>query len=99
MANINVSYQDLQTEANALRSGQQEITSQLNSLKTRITNLVSGGFVTDSASGAFHQSYESFTQGATQTISALDSLASTLQQIAQTLQETDTQLAQQIGGA
>lgn len=99
MANMNVTYQDLQTEAGALRSGQQEITSQLNQLKTRITNLVSSGFVTDSASGAFHQTYEQFTSGATQTINALDSLAGTLEQIAHTLQETDTQLAQQIGGA
>jgi WXG100 family type VII secretion target len=99
MPNLNVSYQDMHNEAAALRSGQQEITTQLNALKTRISNLISSGFVTDSASGAFNQTYESFTHGATQTISALDGLANTLTQIANTLQETDAQLAQQIGGA
>ena len=99
MANLNVSYQDMHSEAAALRNGQQEITQQLNALRTRIANLISSGFVTDSASGAFNQQYESFNTGATQTIGALDGLANTLTQIANTLQETDAQLAQQIGGA
>jgi WXG100 family type VII secretion target len=98
MANLNVSYQDMHNEAAALRSGQQEITQQLTALKTRIANLISSGFVTDSASGAFNATYEQFTSGATQTISALDGLASTLTTIANTLQETDASLAQQIGG-
>ena len=97
MANLNVSYQDMHNEAQALRSGQQQITDQLNQLRSRIANLISSGFVTDAASGAFNQTYEQFSNSATTTISTLDTLASTLQQIANTLQETDTQLAQQIG--
>lgn len=97
MVNMNVSYQDMHNEAAALRSGQQEITSQLNALKSRISNLISSGFVTDAASGAFNGTYESFTHGATQTISALDGLANMLTQAANTLQETDAQLAQQMG--
>ena len=96
MANLNVSYQDMLNEAQALRSGQQEITGQLNALRNRINNLVSSGFVTDSASGAFNASYETFNHGATQTISGLDQLANTLQMVANTLQETDQQLGQQM---
>ena len=97
MANINVSYQDMQTEATALRNGQQEIQSNLQSLRTRINNLVSSGFVTDAASGAFNSSYESFNNGANQTISALDQLAASLENMARTLQETDQSLAAQMG--
>ena len=68
MANINVSYQDIVAQAQALTRGKEEITSQLNALRNQISNLVSGGFVTDSASGAFQQSYEQFNTGATTTI-------------------------------
>ena len=40
MANMNVTYADMQTEATGLRNGQQEIVTQLNALRNRITNLV-----------------------------------------------------------
>lgn len=97
MANINVSYQDMTAQAQALTRGKEEITSQLNVLRNQINNLVSGGFVTDSASGAFQQSYEQFNTGANQTIGALDQLASNLNMVANTLQQTDQQLASQLG--
>ena len=97
MANLNVSYQDMHDQAQALRTGREQIDSELNSLKVRINNLVSSGFVTDSASGAFNNSYESFSQGASQTISALDQLATQLSTMATTLQETDASLAAQMG--
>ena len=97
MANINVSYQEMLNEAGALRAGREQITQQLTTLRNRINNLVSNGFVTDSASGAFNQSYEQFNQGATATISALDNLAGALTAAANTLQQTDQALAQQFG--
>jgi len=97
MANMNVTYGDMQNEASGLRQGQQQITEQLNQLRNRINNLVTSGFVTDSASGAFQQMYENFNNGATQTISALDQIASTLDSMARTLQETDQTLARSIG--
>ncbi len=97
MANLNVSDDDMRQQAQGLRTGQQEITDKLNMLKTQISNLVSSGFVTDSASGAFNASYEQFTHGANQTISALNSLAGNLENMANTLQQTDQQLAQQMG--
>lgn len=97
MANMNVTYGDMQNEASGLRQGQQQITEQLNQLRNRINNLVTSGFVTDSASGAFQQMYENFNHGATQTINALDQIASTLESMARTLQETDQSLARQVG--
>ncbi len=97
MANLNVTFGDMQNEASALRNGQNEITNQLNSLRNRINNLVTSGFVTDSASGAFQQMYENFNNGATQTISALEQIAATLENMARTLQETDQALARQVG--
>lgn len=97
MANINVSYDQMQQEAQGLMRGKDEIIQQLNMMRNRIQNLVSSGFVTDSASGAFHNSFEQFNQGATTTIGALDQLANNLTMIANTLQQADQQLASQMG--
>ena len=97
MANLNVSYDDMRQKASQLRTGQQDITDRLTTLRGQITDLVSSGFVTDQASGAFDATYEQFNNGATQTISALDQLAHSLELMASSLQETDAQLAQQMG--
>lgn len=97
MANLNVSYDQMQQEAQALIAGKEQINQELQMMRNRITNLVNGGFVTDSASGAFHNSYEQFNQGATMTISALDQLSNNLMQVANTLQQTDQALAAQMG--
>ncbi len=98
MANLNVSYDAMESEASALVSGKEQINQQLQALKTRIDNLVTNGFVTDQASGAFNEMYTNFTTSAANTISALDGIASGLRQMANTMRETDTQLANQVRG-
>lgn len=97
MPNINVSYDQMQQEAQGLIRGKEEILQSLTMMRNRIQNLVSSGFVTDTASGAFHNAFEQFNQGANTTISALDQLANNLTMIANTLQQTDQQLASQMG--
>lgn len=52
--------------------------------------------MTDTASGAFHESYTQFTTGATQTIGGLQGLSDFLGQAATALGDTDTQLASAI---
>lgn len=96
MANLNVSYDAMNSEATALMSGRQQIEGDLTALANRINGLVSNGFVTDSASGAFQQMYEEFTTSAKNTIASLDQIANTLKQMAQTMQETDQALANSI---
>jgi WXG100 family type VII secretion target len=98
MANMNVTYEELRSQANQLRLGQQTITETLTTLQTQVNNLVASGFQTDAASGAFQASYEEFTTGATQAIEGLEGMASFLEQAAQTLQDVDSQLASGIGG-
>lgn len=98
MANVNVTYDELRNQATQLRNGQQQITDVLNTLRTQVNNLVSSGFVTDQASGAFQASYEEFTTGTQQAIDGIEGMASFLEQTAQTLSEVDAQLAQGIRG-
>ncbi|MBK8464022.1 MAG: WXG100 family type VII secretion target [Nigerium sp.] len=97
MANLNVSYDAMDSEATALMSGRQQIEGDLTALANRINGLVSNGFVTDSASGAFQQMYEEFTTSAKNTIASLDQIANTLKQMAQTMQDTDQAMARSIG--
>ena len=98
MANINVSYQELQDAAARLRSGQEDITGRLQELKSFIDSLVSGGFVTDQASVAFQEQYTQFTTGTTQTVSALEGLSTFLTQTASVLSDVDSSLASSIRG-
>lgn len=94
MANVKVSYQQLNDQAVKLNNARQEIETQLAALKNQVQSLVSDGFVTDSSSVAFQQSYDEFTTGATKTINGLDGMANYLKTAAQTFQDVDQQLAQ-----
>ena len=98
MANVNVTYDDLNSAGSRLRSGQQELTDKLNELKGFISDLISSGYVTDQSSVAFGETYTNFTEGSVQTVSALDGLARFLETAATTLADVDAQLAQSIRG-
>jgi uncharacterized protein YukE len=50
VANVNVTYADMQSAANQLRSGEQQIEADLAKLKKLIDNLVASGYVTDTPS-------------------------------------------------
>ncbi|SDS83823.1 WXG100 family type VII secretion target [Paraoerskovia marina] len=93
MANMNVTYEEMRTQATQLRTGQQELLDTLTSLQTQVGNLVASGFVTDQASGAFQTSYEEFTSGTQQAVNGIEGMAQFLDQAAQTLEDVDTQLA------
>jgi WXG100 family type VII secretion target len=93
MANVNVTYQDMNAAGDKLVAGRQEIETQLSQLKRLVDELVAGGYVTDSSSKQFQSSYEEFNTGVTKTIEGLDGMGSYLKQAAQTFQDADTQLA------
>jgi WXG100 family type VII secretion target len=98
MSNLNVTYAELDTTANQLQQGQGDLEQILTHLQQLVANLVSSGFVTDAASGAFQQSYDDFTTGAKQTVSGLEGMSQFLKVSAQTLADVDSQLAQGIRG-
>ncbi|WP_243062369.1 WXG100 family type VII secretion target [Humibacter sp. RRB41] len=98
MANMNVTYGDMTSAAGRLNSGKEDLVSKLNELQTLVNQLVTDGFVTDSASGAFHDSYTQFTTGATNAVNGLDGMSQFLTKAADTLQQTDSSLASSVGG-
>ena len=97
MANLNVTYDQMQSAATRLRNGQNDLQTKLNELRSLVQQLVQNGVTTSRASGAFDTAYQEFTQGATRTIQGIDGMADYLNKAAQALQQTDEQLAQSIG--
>jgi WXG100 family type VII secretion target len=93
MPNINVTYGDMHDAANRLTSGQQEIDTQLQQLKSLVDSLISGGYVTDQSSVAFGNSYQEFNDGVTKTVAGLEGMSTYLKKAADALQQTDSDLA------
>lgn len=93
MANLNVTFDDMEKAALDLANGHSEIESKLHQLKSGIDGLVSGGYVTDKSSKAFDHSYTEFNHGVTQVLEGLTGMSSYLKQAARALAETDEQLA------
>jgi len=93
VANVNVTYADMQSAAKQLQAGEQQIQGDLSRLKKLIDNLVAGGYVTDSSSRQFEASYTEFNTGATKVIEGLNGMGQYLDAAAKAFQDTDSQLA------
>jgi WXG100 family type VII secretion target len=93
VADVRVTYAEMETAAKQLITGHQEITSRLTSLKTMVDGLVQNGYVTDKSSQAFETSYTEFNKGVTQTIEGLEGMSKYLTAAAKAFGDTDSQLA------
>ena len=98
MANLNVTYADMQSAAKQLQSGEHQIEGDLANLKKLVDNLVAGGYITDVSSKQFEASYTEFNTGATKMIQGLNGMAQYLDAAAKAFHETDTQLASALKG-
>lgn len=98
MTNVSVSYHSMADQARRLTAGKAQIEQELLGLKQQVDVLVRDGFVTDSASIAFQQSYEEFTHGMRQTMEGLDGMATYLTRAAAAFQDVDSQLASALKG-
>ena len=96
MADMNVTYSELKDAASKLLQGQSDIEAKLTELSTLVDHLTSSGFVTDHASGAFHDTFSTLQSNLKQAVDAYQGMASFLNGAAQAIEETDTQLASSI---
>jgi WXG100 family type VII secretion target len=92
-----VDYQELQRSASQLKTGEQDIESQLGRLKSMIDSLVASGFVTDQASGKFQQSYDQWNNGAKNVIQGLQGMSSFLEKAIAQHQQLDSELSKSTG--
>lgn len=96
MANINVSYAEMEQAGTQLGSGREEISQKLQQMQQLISSLVSSGFVTDQASGKFNDAYADYTTGANTVIAKLSEIQSFLTQTAAAMRDMDAQIAARI---
>ena len=97
MANVNVTYEELQAQASRFDAGRDEMQGVLDRLMREVESLTSSGFVTDQASVAFQDSYQQFTSGTTSAVNGIDGMSSFLRRAADTLAQVDAELAGALG--
>jgi WXG100 family type VII secretion target len=93
---MNITYAEMQSAATRLSNGESNIDTELAALKSLVDQLVSEGFVTDSASGAFQAAYGEFNSGASKVIAGLSQMSAYLNKAATTYQDADQSLARAI---
>jgi len=90
MADVSVTYQEMESVAQQLTSGYEEISGMLTQLKGRVDQLVQGGFVTDISSKKFEDAYTEFNSGVTHTLEGLQEMSQFLIATANKYREIDT---------
>ena len=93
MANVNVTYEEMRDASTKLSGGKEEITQKLTELRTMINGLVNGGYVTDTSSKQFEESYTEFNDGAVKMAEGLEGMGKYLTAAADTFEQADQELA------
>jgi WXG100 family type VII secretion target len=96
MANINVTYEQMNEAAGRINLGREEITNKLTELNSLVDDLVASGFVTDQSSREFDATFEQFITSTKSGIEALEGLAKFLTSAADAMSQTDEALARAI---
>jgi WXG100 family type VII secretion target len=79
--------------SNKLTAGKEDIMSKLTELQNMVNSLVNGGYVTDTSSKQFDQSYSEFNDGAVKMTDGLEGMGKYLTAAADTFQQADEDLA------
>jgi WXG100 family type VII secretion target len=93
MANLSITYSDMEDSAKRMSSNKEEIDSRLTECKTIVDNLTTSGFVTDQASGRFDEVHSEFNTSASQVMETLTQLSEWLNKAVEAMRDMDTQLA------
>lgn len=96
MANIHMSYEQIEQAAAQLGQGREEIMGKLQSMEQLIDNLVSSGFVTDHASVRFNSAYKDYTVGANTVVAKISEMQSFLTQTLSVMRDLDAQIAARV---
>lgn len=98
MTEISVGYEPMENAASQLRQNQEQMTEQLQSMRSMIDSLTSGEFRTQLASPRFQESYEQWSSGAQNMLEGLTGMASFLDQAVEGFQQLDSDLQQGASG-
>jgi len=94
VADVTVTYEEMQASATKLDQGKANIEEQLESLRRMIDQLVQTSFRTQSASPKFHESYQQWNTGAKNAIAGLEGMSGFLKSAIKGHQDLDSSLTQ-----
>lgn len=97
MAEIQVSYQEMQASAQRLDAARDQITQELQGLDRMIEQLVQGAFKTESASPKFRESFSQWHTGARNAIEGMQGMSAFLNKAVSAHQQLDQSLASGTG--
>ncbi len=97
MAEIQVSYQEMQSSAQRLDAARDEITQQLQGLDRMIEQLVQGAFKTEAASPKFRESFAQWHSGARNAIEGMQGMSAFLNKAVAAHQQLDQSLSSGVG--
>ena len=86
---VKVSHEALQSQAQKLGASQNELEAKLSEIKAQIGELVSSGFVTESASDSFAQAQADWDNAARACVAKLQEMASYLGKASQAFKDVD----------
>jgi uncharacterized protein YukE len=101
LADVDVTYEQVQSVSGALNNAYNEIVPQLTTLKSQVDGMLTqgGGMWMNSTSPVLQESYQNFNAGLNQAIQGITQFASQFDQIANQVYSMDAQFANSIGGA
>ena len=97
MANVDVTYDELDSAAQQLVAGRDAINGELDNLKAYIDQLVTSGFITDEASPRFQEVFSEYVINSQELVNTLGNLSGYLNNAVARLAQTDSGQAAQLG--
>jgi WXG100 family type VII secretion target len=94
MTDVSVGYEGMESAGQQLQQAQENMTEELQSLRSMIDGLVEDDFRTQLASPKFQGAYEEWSTGAQQMLQGLQGMASFLNDAVTGFQDLDSQLGQ-----
>ena len=96
MPDTNITYAESQSAAAQLTAGESQSNETLASLQATIQNRITNGFTTDTASGVFESAYQEFTAGVRSVVAGLTEMSNFLNSVASSYQDMDQSIASKI---
>lgn len=93
MANINVTFQDMEQAAQRMQQEAEDMRGKLDQLRAMVEHLVQDGYVTDKSSKRFEEAHKELDTGGKQVMEGLTGIGDYLKQAAEALRRTDEELA------
>lgn len=97
MATYHIQTEDMQESASWLQQNMQTLLDGMNQAKSKIDNLIQGGYNTPAAQAKFGPYFDEYKSSVDQTLQGMEGISQYLQQVGTAFEDTDTQTGNSLG--